>query len=198
VPVVVDWGLASSDDGLRRYEMQVSVAGGSWRSATLASATTSASRRTVAAGVSVRFRVRAVDLAGTVGGWATSSSFRAGALSDSSSAIHWSSGWSYASYTSYLGGRVHSTSRIATATMTFSGSSVAWVAPVGPTRGKARVYIDGALVTTVDLYRRSFVARDVVFARNIGDGTHTLRIQALGTSGRPTVAVDELYILRPL
>jgi hypothetical protein len=94
---------------------------------------------------------------------------------------------------------VHSTkSRGATATITFSGSAIAWVGPVGPTRGKARVFLDGNLVATVDLYRSSFAARDIVFARNVSNGTHTLRIQALGTSGRPTVAVDGLYVLRPL
>lgn len=198
VPVLVDWGLASTDNGLRRFEAQIRVGDGSWTSVSLASATTSALRRNVPSGVTVRFRVRAVDLAGTVGDWSTSSYFRGSALSDSSSAIHWSSGWSYVSYSSYLGGRVHSTARSASATITFSGSSVAWAGPVGPTRGKARVYIDGQLVTTVDLYRSAFSARRLVFARNVGDGTHTLKIQALGTSGRPTVAVDELYIIRPV
>jgi hypothetical protein len=199
VPVLVDWGLASTADGLRRFEVQTSVNGGSWTAVSLASATTSSLRRNVASGATVRFRVRAVDLAGTVGSWVTSASFRGSALADSSSAIRWSSGWSNVSYSSYLGGRVHSTSSAGrTATLTFSGSSVAWVAPIGPTRGKARVYLDGQLITTVDLYHSRFVARDIVFARNVSDGTHTLKIQTLGTSGRPTVAVDELYVLRPL
>jgi hypothetical protein len=199
VPVLVDWGLASTDNGLRRYEVQIRVGDGSWTSVSLPSATTSALRRSVPSGVTVRFRVRPVDLAGIVGDWSTSSYFRGSALSDSSSAIHWSSGWSYASYSSYLGGRVHSTAaRGATATMTFNGSSIAWAGPVGPTRGKARVYIDGQLITTVDLYRSAFSARRLVFARNVGGGTHTLKIQTLGTSGRPTVAVDELYIIRPV
>ncbi len=198
VPVLVDWGLASSDNGLRGYQLQVRVADGSWRSVELASATSSLSRRTVPAGVTIRFRVRAIDRAATIGDWVTSAAFRAAALADSSSAIHWSSSWSIASHVAYLGHRVHYTkTRGATATITFSGSAIAWAGPVGPTRGKAQVFIDGHLVTTVDLYRSGFAARDMVFARNVPNGTHTLRIQALGTSGRPTVAVDELYVLRP-
>jgi len=199
VPVLVDWGLASSDNGLSGYQLQLRVADGTWRSVGLASATSSYARRTVPAGTTIRFRVRAIDRTGTVGDWVTSSAVRSSALSDSSSAIRWSGSWSFASHASYLGDRVHSTTaRGATATLTFNGSAVAWAGPVGPTRGKARVYLDGALVATVDLYRSSFAARDIVFAKNVADGTHTLRIQTLGTSGRPTVAVDELYVVRPL
>jgi hypothetical protein len=198
VPVLVDWGLASTDAGLARYELQRRVGDGAWISLGLASATTSASSRTVPSGAAVRFRVRAVDTNGTVGSWATSSTFQATAVSDSSAAIHWSTGWSYASYASYLGRRVHSTSSSgATATITFRGSAFAWAGPVGPTRGKARIYIDGHYLATVDMYRSRFAARDLVIARNLGDGTHTLKIQALGTSGRPTVAIDELYLLDP-
>jgi hypothetical protein len=199
VPVLVDWGLVSSDDGLRGYQLQARVDDGAWGSIGLPSATSSYARRTVPAGATVRYRVRAIDRAGTVGDWVTSAEVRATAVSDSSSAIRWSGSWILASHSSYLGGRVHSTSAAgATATITFTGSAIAWAGPVGPTRGKARVYLDGELVATVDLYRSSFAARDLVFARNVSPGTHTLKIQALGTSGRPTVAVDALYVLRPL
>ena len=198
VPVLVDWGLASTENGLRGYQLQVRVADGAWRSVGLASATSSLARPSVPAGVTIAFRARAIDRAGTVGDWVTSAAFRAAAVSDSSSAIHWSGSWSMASYVAYVGHRVHYTkSPGATATITFAGSSIAWAGPVGPTRGKARVFLDGHLVGTVDLYRSRFAARDLVFARNVAYGTHTLRIQALGTSGRPTVALDELYVLRP-
>ena len=199
VPVLVDWGLASTDAGLARYELQRRVGDGSWTSLGLVSATTSSSSRNVPSGASVRFRVRAVDRNGTVGSWVTSAAFRATAVSDSSTAIHWSGGWSYASYATYLGRRVHSTSAAgATATITFHGSAFAWAGPVGPTRGKAKVYLDGRYLATVDMYRTRFAARDLVIARNIGDGTHTLRIATLGTTGRPTVAIDELYLLDPI
>jgi hypothetical protein len=196
VPVVVDWGLASTDAGLSRFDLQRQVGGGAWTS--LASVTTSASSRTIPSGAAVRFRVRAVDRNGTVGSWATSATFAGTAVADSSSALHWTGGWSYASYASYLGRRVHSTSaRGATATITFRGSAFAWAGPVGPTRGKARIFVDGHYLATVDMYRSRFAARDLVIARNLGDGTHTLRIETLGTSGRPTVAIDELYLLDP-
>ena len=86
--------------------------------------------------------------------------------------------------------------RSASATYTFDGASVAWAGPVGPTRGQARVIVDGRLVATVDTYRATFKARDVIWAAALTDGQHTLRIQVLGTAGRPTVAVDGMYVLR--
>lgn len=150
------------------------------------------------AGATFRFRVRAIDRTGAVGEWSSSQAFRATALSDSSSAIRWSGRWAFASHSGYLGRRVHWTkSRAATATIEFSGTSIGWAGPVGPTRGKARVLIDGRAVATVELRRATFRARDMVFARNLGAGRHTLRIQVLGTSGRPTVAIDGLYVLNP-
>lgn len=198
VPLLVDWGLASTDAVLARYELERRIGDGAWQPLALTSATASAVAKSVPAGVTVKFRVRAVDGNGTVGKWVSSTSFRANAVSDSSTTIHWSSGWAAASYSSYLGRRVHSTAtRGASATMTFQGSAFAWAGPVGPTRGKARIYVDGQYLATVDLHRSHFAARDLVIARNIGDGTHTIKIVTLGTTGRPTVAIDALYVLDP-
>lgn len=79
-----------------------------------------------------------------------------------------------------------------TSSVPASGVPVAWVAPVGPTRHQAKVYLDGAYVTTLNLYRSSFLPRRIVFARNLADGAHSLVIKAQGTSGHPTVALDGL------
>jgi hypothetical protein len=198
VPVVVDWSLTNTDAGLQSYQLQVRTGDGEWTALRSASATSSLSKRTVAAGTTFRFRVRAIDRTGAVGDWAVSGTFRASAVSDSSSRIRWSGSWSFASHSGYLGRRAHWTkARGALATIAFRGTAIAWAGPVGPTRGKARVLIDGRAVTTVDLGRARFQARDMVFARNLRDGPHTLRIQALGTSGRPTVAIDGFYVLTP-
>jgi hypothetical protein len=198
VPVVVDWALTDTQAGLRSYQLQVRIGGGDWATLGLASPTTSASRRTVPVGTTFRFRVRAIDRAGTVGDWVASATYRASAVSDSSSAVRWSGSWAFASHSGYLGRRAHWTKhRGDIATIDFRGTSIAWAGPVGPTRGKARVLIDGKAVAIVDLGRATFRARDMVFARNLPNGPHTLRIQALGTAGRPTVAIDEFYVLGP-
>jgi hypothetical protein len=83
----------------------------------------------------------------------------------------------------------------ATATYTFYAKSVAWVGPVGPTRGRARVAIDGKVVGTVDLRRSRFTPRVTIFDRSWKHvGTHTITITVVG-SGRP-VAIDEFVITR--
>ena len=53
----------------------------------------------------------------------------------------------------------------ASATLTFTGRGIAWIGPVGPTRGTARVYLDGKYVKTVDLRRSTFRARNLLFAK---------------------------------
>jgi len=83
----------------------------------------------------------------------------------------------------------------ATATYTFYAKSVAWVGPVGPTRGKARVAIDGKTVGTVDLRRSRFKPQVTIFDRSWKRvGTHTITITVVG-SGRP-VAIDQFVITR--
>jgi hypothetical protein len=196
VPVVVDWGLESADAGLQTYQLEYRIGAGDWVRLPLASPTSSVARHVLPSAHEIRYRVRAVDRNGEAGEWRSSTWMVPTALSDSSSAISYGGTWSFVNYSSYLNKRAHWTkARSATATYTFDGASVAWAGPVGPTRGKARVIVDGRLVATVDTYRATFKARDVLWAATLKEGRHTLRIQVLGTAGRPTVAVDGLYVL---
>jgi hypothetical protein len=115
-------------------------------------------------------------------------------LGETSAAIHYAGSWATARYARYSGHRVKYATRAgATATLTFTGTGIAWVGPVGPTRGAARVWIDGRYVTTVHLRRSGFHARQVLFARHFATGgEHTIRI-TVTTTGRP-VAIDELIV----
>ena len=80
-------------------------------------------------------------------------------------------------------------------TMTFSGTAVAWIGPVGPTRGNARLYLDGKYVKTVSTFSRSFKAARVLFkVRWKHPGTHRITISVAGTHGHPTVAIDLLVV----
>jgi hypothetical protein len=198
VPVVVDWGLTSAPAGLRTFQLEYRVGTRDWAGVRLASPTTSATRHVVPSGAEVRYRVRAIDRNGEAGDWRSSIWTVPSAVSDASRAVRWKGPWASVGYSQYLGRRAHWTkARSAYAAFAFRGTSVAWAGPIGPTRGKARIILDGRLVATVDMYARTFRARDVVWAANVRDGAHTLRIQVLGTSGRPTVAVDGLYVLAP-
>ena len=198
VPVVVDWGLQSADAGLQSYQLEYRIGSGDWVRLPLASPASSVTRHVLPSAHDVRYRVRAIDRNGQAGDWRSSDWVIPTALSDSSTAIHYSGTWAFVNYSTYLNRRAHWTkTRSASVTYTFDGASVAWAGPVGPTRGQARVIVDGRLVATVDTYRSVFKARDVLWAASLKDGRHTLRIQVLGTAGRPTVAVDGLYVLRP-
>jgi len=113
---------------------------------------------------------------------------------ETAAAIAYRGHWSTARYSAYAGRQVkYATSTGAAATMRFTGTGIAWIGPVGPTRGAARVYLDGRYVATVNLRRSTFHARIVLFSRALpAGGTHTIRI-AVSSSGRP-VAIDELVV----
>jgi hypothetical protein len=124
-------------------------------------------------------------------GWIDSRDQR---LGETSAAIHYGGSWGTARYAKYSNHRVKYATRAgASATMTFTGTGIAWVGPVGPTRGSARVYIDGRLAGTVQLRRSGFHARQVLFQRHFATkGQHTIRI-VVARNGRP-VAIDDLIV----
>lgn len=80
----------------------------------------------------------------------------------------------------------------------FAGTSVDWYSVTGPAMGKAKVFIDGTLSSTVDNYGSAVtygVRRSIT---GLSDGTHTLRIAVLGTknaaSRGTSVAVDRWVV----
>ena len=117
-------------------------------------------------------------------------------ISESNLGIVYNGRWRDARYRSYAGDHVrYAQTSGATATYRFYANSVAWIGPVGPTRGKARIAIDGKVVATIDLRRSRFDPRVTLFHRSWKHvATHTLTITVVG-SGRP-VAIDEFVITR--
>lgn len=117
-------------------------------------------------------------------------------IAETSADIVYSRGWAPASHEAYAGGRVLYSERDgATANYTMFARSVAWVGPVGPTRGRARIWIDGVAVGIVDTRRSTFKSRVTLFSRAwTRAGQHVLGIEVLD-GGRP-VAIDEFIITR--
>jgi hypothetical protein len=71
------------------------------------------------------------------------------------------------------------------------------VAPLGPTRGVARLYVDGVLLRSIDLHRTTTAARRVVFSRNwTVAGNHTLKVVVRGTGTHPRFDVDAIAFSR--
>ena len=61
------------------------------------------------------------------------------------------------------------------ARITFDGTGIAWIGPVGPTRGKANVYVDGQLVKIVDTHATHYAPTKVLFKTTFAKlGQHTL------------------------
>jgi antitoxin (DNA-binding transcriptional repressor) of toxin-antitoxin stability system len=102
--------------------------------------------------------------------------------------------WSTATFSGYAGDHVrYAKATGASATITFTGKGIAWIGPVGPTRGRARIFIDGRAVATIDLRRSTFRARALLYAKAFpSGGKHTMKI-VVTSSGRP-VAIDEIIV----
>jgi hypothetical protein len=118
-------------------------------------------------------------------------------VDERNAAVAYNGAWATAGLTGYRGGRAaYSEQNRASATVTFTGRAVRWIGPVGPTRGKARVLLDGRVVKTVNLRRGGFSARETLYTAKWGSSArHTLSVVVVG-SGRP-VAIDEFQVVAP-
>jgi GH25 family lysozyme M1 (1,4-beta-N-acetylmuramidase) len=86
-----------------------------------------------------------------------------------------------------------------TVRLSFDGTGVDWVTSTGPNRGRARIYVGGAWVRTVDLFARRRTLGVVHRFDHLSEGTHTIKIVVTGR-GRPAargavVAIDRFDVL---
>jgi hypothetical protein len=194
-PVNLTWTGSDTGSGIDHYTVQRSRDGGAW--ATIGSDLQATWLATaLAKGHTYRFRVRAVDEAGNVGAWKTSPVERFRGIQDGSRAIDYVGTWRTATTSTASGGTLHSsTASGSMARFTFTGRAVAWVAPIGSSRGQARIYLDGTWVKTVDLHGPASPRR-IVYTRTFGSvGTHRLTVRVVGTSGHPRVDVDAFLVV---
>jgi hypothetical protein len=84
----------------------------------------------------------------------------------------------------------------AQATFAFTGTSVAWLGMRGPDSGIARVSIDGAFVSQVDMFARSYEVHVPVFkAKGLANGSHTLTIEVTGLKNTDSQAATSPFAL---
>ncbi len=193
------WPAATDpSDTITSYEIQRSIDSGAWGGTISTTATTrTATYADVRLKSTIRLRVRARDSSGDWSAWAESSSYTTVIVSDRSASVSYSGSWGRGSVTSAVGGTLTST-RFAgsSARHRFTGRAIGIVAPTGTTRGKARVYIDGAYKATIDLGTTATPRRVVYAASWATSGTHTIELRCLGTAGRPLISLDALVILK--
>ena len=198
VPATINWSGTDKGWGIAKYQLQRSTDGGGWNTAPLPMAKSTSLTQLLAPGHSFRYRVRAVDKYGNVGDWDYGPTFKPRLVSDMDPGISYSTGWAVTADPPAVGGRVHAASNAgATAVFSFVGRDVAWFASKGPRMGRAKVYVDGVLLTTVDLWAASEESRRIVYRRHWASGAaHVLRIVVEGTAIHPVVTVDGFTTLR--
>jgi len=192
----VDWSAAQDDSGIARYQVQRSTDGGSWTDLAMTRRSVTHLQAGIGAGHDHRFRVRAQDGAGN---W---SEFTAGPEVASrrlqSPKAVFTGAWNRSGdRTASRGDSHYSTQAGARASLTFTGRSIAVVAPVGSDRGQARISVDGQAITTIDLRASNLRPRRIVYQQDwVKSAQHTIQLEVLATAGRPRVDLDAFLILR--
>ena len=179
------------------FTVQRSTDGGAYRTVATGIATTRLDE-SLHPGHRYRYRVRGTVAAGWTSAWATLPAVSVLGHQESSGSIRYRGNWTTVADDDAWGDMLRRTrSRGASASLSFTGRSVAWVARRGPTSGRAQIYIDGRLVKTIDLRSATRIDREVVYQRTWSAvGSHTIRIVNLGTSGRPRIDLDGFGVVR--
>ena len=119
-------------------------------------------------------------------------------VDENSAKITYTGHWSRHTSSGAWNGHVTSSSTAGdSARLAFTGRRVWWIAPMGVGGGKARVFVDGQLKTTVDLGVQpgAFTRRQTAYQQSWPtSGAHTLRIVVVGTAGRPRVDIDAFAV----
>ena len=178
----ISWSATDPGSGVTRYTLQVSVNGGAFKTVSLSRATTTSLDQTLAYGRTYRFRVRATDHEGNTGGYAYGPTFRLGKYEESHPAVAFSTGWGTVKRASALGGAARFTGGFhRSATLTTTATDIGLVVTRTTSSGLAELYVDGGLVTTVELRRTSTAYRQLIYAIHFATlGSHTFEVRTVG------------------
>ena len=99
--------------------------------------------------------------------------------------------WSAGSCACFSGGATkYAKAANASASFTFTGTKIGFVSEMGPDRGAFKVYLDGALKTTVDNNAPTKMNAVVRWSKGFASSsTHTIKIVVVGSAGHPRVDV---------
>jgi hypothetical protein len=196
LPARISWAEATdASSSIAGYELQASVDGGAWSPSSATVATVRTQYDTQTLGHRYQYRVRAKDSAGNWSAWASGPTVTSSLIQDRSSAITYYGTWRKSVYSLASGGSTTYAKTIgARARTTFSGRAVAIIAPVGPTRGTARVYVDGVYKTTLSFRASSGKSRMVMYSTSFATlGTHSIELRLTSTK---RVDLDAFAVLR--
>jgi hypothetical protein len=203
IPVRLSWGAGSDpvepNSGVAGYDVQQSINGAAFTTiAHTTGAGTTLDLTLSNTSKTYRYRVATRDNTGNLSPFVTGPTFKAISYNELSSVISYSGTWYYATAISYIGHHSkYATAAGASATATIIGNRVGWLGRKGPTSGTARVYVDGVLKATINMYAATTQIRQLLFTYSWSAiGTHKLKIVVNGTAGHPRVTLDQILVLR--
>lgn len=179
------------------YNLKRRTDAGTWSPVNLPTTVSNRITLPVAVNHTHAFRITATDPSGNASPWVASAPLKPTLVEEDESGVRYVGPWETRAGSLASGGTVsRARSPGATASISFTGTSIAWVAPRGPTRGAAAITVDGGRSVVVDLYASTSRARQIVFRRSWpSSSAHELTIRVIGTPGRPVVPVDAFLIL---
>ncbi len=198
IPTQVGWPPATDDrSGNGAYALEKRSGSGPWVTAVAATSSGHATP-TLTFGTSHGLRVRARDRAGNWGPWSGASTITPARYEESSVYVTYRGSWKVLNTSAASGGQQrYASAKGASVTFHFTGRAFALIAPKGPTRGSAKLYVDGKYISTVSLYRSSWVPMLVVASRSwSSSAAHSVKWVVSGTSGHARFDVDAFAVLR--
>jgi subtilisin family serine protease len=190
--------VTDTESQVASYAVRRRVAGGAW--STIASGLTGRTLITpLTLSTQTQFAIVATDTVGNVGPAAESAAVTPTLYQEKTSLATYTGRWTN-TISSTASNRNLRTSTQAGASVTFRRSGIAAVAVVGrqgPTSGRASIYVDGVLVTTIDTVRSVARNKVVLFSKWWPTaGTHTVKVVVAGTAGRPRIDIDGFAVIR--
>lgn len=177
---------ASDGSGIKSTELQQSANGSAYLDLPLRAAAATSTTLQVAASDSShrRLRARATDNAvpSNTSAYVPAPGFRVRAAQDGSSSLTVTGPWHTVSSASFSGGTAAWTSMGgARQSYSVNATEIAIVSDTGPARGTFKVFVDGSLAGTVDLYSAQPHFRVVVFTAGWATpGMHQVELRATG------------------
>jgi hypothetical protein len=201
-PVRVVWTAGADNaggSGLKEYRVDRSSNGGAYATVGTVPASQLFFDNPLPNSVATyRYRVTAIDNANNASVPRYGTTFKTVSYNESNTALKYSSTWALSTSPVYIGGKArHTGTANRSVSLTFTGSRIAWLGRTTPQSGSAKVYINGALMATVNLNSATPVDRKLVWSKAFGSvATRTLKIVVVGTAGHPDVILDQIFVLR--
>jgi len=195
IQITMNWTETPGSSTICKNELQRSIDGAPWTNVTLPSATSTSVGDTLPSTFHhFQYQVRVTGCDGVASAWTPGQGFSYNLLQESSSQWTYSRrNWAVAvcRYCS-AGYARYTTTQGATATLKlYAAYNVGLVFETGPTRGSARIYVDGVLLQTVNTHASRVGYRQLLVKTGWpAFGVHTVQIVNLASAGHPRIDLD--------